>query len=218
MGTTKSGWYRTDPTHCRSGKHLIADVGEMADGHCKGCLKEWRNARYERNRESINAARREKYKATYVPAPKAERVQCDKGHTYAVTGRYADGHCSECRRERDRERYTDRKHQVAESSDLQMKRRSYDRDTNHQRRYGLKKGEYAEMLAVQNGVCAICEQPETTVRKGTLMQLAVDHSHTTGERRGLLCNTCNRALGLLKDDAAVIHKFLDYLARFATPI
>lgn len=57
------------------------------------------------------------------------------------------------------------------------------------RKYGMKEGEYAEMLARQGGVCALCgKRPGRT-------RLAVDHDHATGRIRGLLHPRCNRALG-----------------------
>jgi len=47
---------------------------------------------------------------------------------------------------------------------------------------------YDELLAQQNGVCAICGHPPKTKR------LNIDHDHKTMEVRGLLCHKCNRAL------------------------
>jgi hypothetical protein len=60
-------------------------------------------------------------------------------------------------------------------------------------RYGITVDQYNEMLARQNGVCAICEEPCSSGRR-----LAVDHDHDTGKVRGLLCNRCNRGIGLIK--------------------
>ena len=77
--------------------------------------------------------------------------------------------------------------------------------------YGLSKAEYDEMLAMQNYVCAICEQPETMLIKGKLVALAVDHCHDTNAVRGLLCNACNRAIGLLKNDTELLEKAIRYL-------
>lgn len=67
------------------------------------------------------------------------------------------------------------------------------------------------MLAEQNGVCAICEKPETTMRKGKLKALAVDHDHESGRVRSLLCQRCNMALGMVDDDVALLRKFIDYV-------
>lgn len=71
--------------------------------------------------------------------------------------------------------------------------------------YDLSIAEYEQMLEAQGGVCAICKQADLRKR------LSVDHDHTTGKVRGLLCNTCNRALGLLKDSIPVMTAATDYL-------
>lgn len=55
--------------------------------------------------------------------------------------------------------------------------------------FGLK--EYEAVFELQGGVCAICKKPEKDNRR-----LSVDHCHETGAFRGLLCNRCNRGLGL----------------------
>jgi len=67
---------------------------------------------------------------------------------------------------------------------------------------------FSELLLKQNNVCAICSNPETSKR---YRSLSVDHDHSTGKIRGLLCSNCNRALGLLKDDILVLKKAIDYL-------
>lgn len=76
--------------------------------------------------------------------------------------------------------------------------------------YGIKREEYERILAEQNGVCAICEQPCSTGRN-----LAVDHNHETGEIRGLLCSKHNMALGLFADDQSLLLKAVEYLKRGA---
>ncbi len=72
--------------------------------------------------------------------------------------------------------------------------------------YGITTVQYDAMLTQQDGVCAICENPDT-------VRLAVDHCHKTGEVRGLLCGKCNKALGLLHDDVALLAKALAYLTQ-----
>lgn len=77
--------------------------------------------------------------------------------------------------------------------------------------YGITLEEYEHMYQEQDGKCAACGNPETTMMRGKLMMLAVDHSHTTGEVRGLLCQNCNQALGRLQDDPERIRGLLKYL-------
>lgn len=75
-------------------------------------------------------------------------------------------------------------------------------------KYGISLAEYEAILAAQGGVCAICRQPET---KPNATHLAVDHDHGTGRVRGLLCNNCNRGVGLLADDPDRLSAAADYL-------
>ncbi len=57
---------------------------------------------------------------------------------------------------------------------------------------------YNELLEKQGGVCAICGNSEKVSFNGKTIRLAVDHCHTTGKIRGILCRDCNIAEGLLK--------------------
>lgn len=72
-------------------------------------------------------------------------------------------------------------------------------------RYGITLEDYEALLAKQNGVCAICEQPCKTGER-----LSVDHNHATGVVRGLLCRGCNFRLGQIEKPG--LEKFLEYLA------
>lgn len=75
------------------------------------------------------------------------------------------------------------------------------------RTYGMTPEQYDAMLEAQGGVCAICKRPERI--KGR--RLCVDHCHSTGEVRGLLCNACNIALGKLEDNLESIKVAIKYL-------
>lgn len=81
------------------------------------------------------------------------------------------------------------------------------------RNYGITLVEYNEMLEIQEGLCAICGNPETSRdhRTKELRALAVDHNHDTGEVRGLLCGDCNTGIGLLQDDIELLLNAIDYL-------
>jgi hypothetical protein len=77
---------------------------------------------------------------------------------------------------------------------------------------GVTIEEYEEMWSRQNGVCAICNHPETAHnRNGNITTLAVDHDHATGVRRGLLCSSCNLLLGQVEKDKERIQAILLYI-------
>ena len=79
-------------------------------------------------------------------------------------------------------------------------------------KYGLSMKDYEEMLAAQNGTCMICEKPETAKDSyGGIKMLAVDHEHSTGQIRGLLCSNCNRGLGFFQDDPDLLELAANYL-------
>lgn len=71
--------------------------------------------------------------------------------------------------------------------------------------YGMTLDQYDELLESQGGVCAAC--------RGTCSKeyLSVDHDHETGEVRGLLCSTCNLALGYVKDSVDLMRSLIAYL-------
>ena len=64
---------------------------------------------------------------------------------------------------------------------------------------------YDTLFKKQGGVCYICGNPPGKKK------LAVDHNHVTGKIRGLLCNNCNRGLGLFKDNGKLLARALIYL-------
>ncbi len=78
--------------------------------------------------------------------------------------------------------------------------------------YGISPEEYDTLYNTQKGLCSICGEPETTkTRSGNIRRLAVDHNHITGQIRGLLCYTYNRAIGLFKDSISIVTSALEYL-------
>ena len=70
---------------------------------------------------------------------------------------------------------------------------------------------FDELLNKQGAVCAICKFPETKVKNGNVVALAIDHCHITGKVRGLLCNRCNTGLGLFKDNPLILETAIRYL-------
>jgi hypothetical protein len=72
--------------------------------------------------------------------------------------------------------------------------------------YGLTVEEYQKLLNKQNNACAICKTTDWGRPSPS-----IDHCHTTGKVRGLLCNNCNRAIGLLKDNKEILKNAIKYL-------
>jgi hypothetical protein len=84
------------------------------------------------------------------------------------------------------------------------------------RQFGLTVEQFAALLAKQGGMCAICRGPQQ-VRKGEITQFALDHNHMSGRPRGLLCGRCNRVLGSVNEDEALLQAMISYLRRWNTP-
>ena len=77
------------------------------------------------------------------------------------------------------------------------------REANRRNRYGLTVEEYERLTGKDE--CEAC---------GSTHRLCIDHNHETGEVRGLLCNDCNIALGLLEDDLERLASLAGYIRRF----
>lgn len=83
--------------------------------------------------------------------------------------------------------------------------------------YGITNEQYTEILIQQNGKCAVCLKEETAVSKeGKIKRLSVDHNHTTGIIRGLLCSGCNTGLGMLKEDIEIVESLILYIKKHNT--
>jgi recombination endonuclease VII len=76
------------------------------------------------------------------------------------------------------------------------------------RKFGLTAEAHAEMLASQNGSCAICLALDAPGQR-----LHVDHCHKTGRIRGLLCARCNLGIGRFEDDKTILESAVRYLSR-----
>lgn len=71
---------------------------------------------------------------------------------------------------------------------------------------------YESMTLAQNNKCIICNKsPEEAAGYRQKKRLSVDHDHTTGIVRGLLCNNCNLMVGYAQDDPEILRKAIAYL-------
>lgn len=83
----------------------------------------------------------------------------------------------------------------------------YRREKYRESKYSFSQKEHDKIFKEQNGKCAICRTPESDLNH----ILAVDHCHKTGKVRGLLCNSCNKGLGMFKDNTLILEDAIYYL-------
>lgn len=75
---------------------------------------------------------------------------------------------------------------------------------NYKSKYGITLAEYEQLLEKQHKECAICQE---------VVPLVVDHCHTTGKVRQLLCTTCNTGLGSFKEKPFLLEKAILYIRK-----
>jgi hypothetical protein len=83
-------------------------------------------------------------------------------------------------------------------------------------KYGITFTDFKNIYDKQDGVCCICSRKLIIFEDASSTHKAcLDHCHTTGVIRGILCNHCNRALGLFEDDIDSLKEAIVYLNRSA---
>ena len=101
---------------------------------------------------------------------------------------------------------------VVSLSDTVLKLRKFIEDSyfdlslNESVAYPMGKDDYQALYNKQKGCCSICGR--------AMDKLYADHSHKTGEVRGLLCGTCNTGLGMFKGLPKNLNKAYDYLRKY----
>lgn len=78
-------------------------------------------------------------------------------------------------------------------------------------KFGITEEQYDKMLADQQNCCAICKSSESGDKRSS--RLSVDHCHSTGKIRGLLCSACNKAIGLMGESQEILGSAIRYLSR-----
>lgn len=77
------------------------------------------------------------------------------------------------------------------------------KNSHYRRTYGISYSEVIHRHSVVNNKCEVCAEEKEL--------LAVDHCHTTGKVRGLLCMRCNLLLGKIEENKDIIFKLFNYL-------
>ena len=115
--------------------------------------------------------------------------------------------CRECCKENDKKwnRISYNRNRKKRRADAVIKYYARGREQTLVRKYGVTQAKYEEMLEKQNGGCGICDA------KPMKRALCVDHDHKTGVVRGLLCRSCNQALGKFGDSVESLRRVMHYL-------
>lgn len=82
------------------------------------------------------------------------------------------------------------------------------------KRYNMTLDDYDLMFELQGGKCAICSQPEQQEFSGVVRRLSVDHNHKNGKVRKLLCQRCNAAIGMVKENIGILLNIIEYLNEY----
>jgi hypothetical protein len=137
------------------------------------------------------------------------------------TNRMPSGHCRPCHAEANRLRALKHPEKVKQENRAKSQRWRDRKSPDEKREYalrgnmskmlremGLSREQYGQMVVDQNNRCAICGDPPNGKR---FQRLAVDHCHSSGKVRGLLCASCNLSIGHFDDDVSRLQKAIDYL-------
>jgi hypothetical protein len=98
-------------------------------------------------------------------------------------------------------------------ADRKYSQKNRPRAKNYQlmRKYGITLEDFERRVQEQDGRCAVCRKKPQGERKGATLH--VDHDHQTGWVRGLLCDSCNRGIGLLGDNSVTLAMAARYVER-----
>ena len=115
--------------------------------------------------------------------------------------------CSRCRETKELDSFSKRSgrpsgvHSKCKDCEREVRRQYYKPHEFMRRKFSLTEDQYDDLM--KNEKCQICNVE--------LIKKCIDHCHTTNKIRGVLCNNCNTALGLVGDNIATIESMIKYL-------
>lgn len=129
--------------------------------------------------------------------------------------------CKICRAIKQKEWVINNPEKVKETNEKnQLKRKEFynspegilcSRKAHLKNTYGISLEEYEDMLKQQNYGCQICGKTEMNYKNKVL---CVDHNHTTGQIRGLLCGLCNSGLGKFLENKQLLLNTIKYIEKY----
>lgn len=84
---------------------------------------------------------------------------------------------------------------------------------HYKKNYGISYEDFVELLNKQKGLCAICSDVLVLMGDKSNTKAVMDHCHTTGKIRQVLCSRCNWGLGKFKDSAKLLRLAAAYLEK-----
>lgn len=170
---------------------------------CRECEKAAQVVRYAANREEIKAQRVGYYAANREEIL-AKRAAYDAVHTEEKKARNKEYYAAN----REEIRVQQAASRAANPEKIEVYRSSGKASADDRlRRYRLSPEAYQLMLLQQQNACGICKEPFLDKTPH------VDHCHTTGKIRELLCHNCNVGLGHFQDSVEQLQKAIQYLLR-----
>jgi hypothetical protein len=136
------------------------------------------------------------------------KCQIEKLETEFYKGKQAS--CKDCDKVRSNKWKSENKSRKRETNKAWYLRNKEKVHNVGMSKYGITTADYDAILKAQNNCCKICNSHESKFTK----KLAVDHCHSTGEIRGLLCTYCNRGLGFFKDNIGTLEAAILFLKQF----
>lgn len=167
--------------------------------------KAYQKAYYEANKAELLERQRERNRAHYQANKQAHAA---KAKSWKEKNPERAAELQKQYRERNRELLNAKRKAIYEANkpaEQAARRRSKIKS------YGLSPEQFEQMLAQQSGRCAICKTDKPTVKIGGSFR--IDHCHSTGKVRGLLCMKCNSGLGMFSDSPEVLIAAAEYLIK-----
>jgi hypothetical protein len=143
------------------------------------------------------------------------KVECKKCNTWKLLEEYPKNknsalgifsYCSECSNKLGREHH--KKNRAKGTEGWEKHRKDY-RNRYYKNTYGITLAQFEEIFEAQDYKCAICFCPLDI--DGESSKAHLDHNHTTGKIRQILCVRCNKGIGYLQEDTDIMQSAIDYI-------
>lgn len=189
--------------------HFSARRKDQRNPYCKPCIKVAARAYSDRRNAPKRAAREAAALKVFDPATGLrECTGCKVSKALEEFPPRKRALMGRCRRCRACESSWEKQHKAAKfkADPLLHRRKALERS------YGMTLEAFDALVTAQGGGCAVCGATKSSNR---IWRLQVDHDHVTGKLRGILCNRCNTALGMVNDDCSLLEKLIAYVKSHA---